>query len=169
MYWKNNIYEVKRISIFQKKVNLLEFLAYAFFLVVAAFCIIYSFITPECEYVDWILSRELIGSGRQSSNIMIEKFIVSNWGKVGMQAFIAITTILLANELYELISAYRRLLFREKLIREGLRAPDDYVDDYVRVPLWRKIANLFTKKRKKKYPSEREMRDSLKKNKYYKE
>ena len=133
------------------------------------FLIVDSFVTPEQEYVDWILSRELIGSGRQSSNIMIEKFIVSHWGKTGMQVTFIIITLLIINELSETIGAYRRLLFREKLIREGLRAPDDYVDDYVRVPLWRKIANLFTKKRKKKYPSEREMRDSLKKNKYYKE
>ncbi len=81
----------------------------------------------------------------------------------------AIGILLISNKIYNIISAYRRLLFREKLIREGLRAPDDYVDDYVRIPLWKKVANLFTKKRKKKYPSEREMRDSLKKNKYYKE
>ena len=86
-----------------------------------------------------------------------------------MQVTFVIITLLIINELLEAIGAFRRLLFREKLIREGLRAPDDYVDDYVRVPLWKKIANLFTKKRKKKYPSEREMRDSLKKNKYYKE
>lgn len=81
----------------------------------------------------------------------------------------SIITLLIINELSEAIGAYRRLLFREKLIREGLRPPDDYVDDYVRVPLWKKIVNLFAIKRKKKYPSESEMRESLKKNKYYKE
>lgn len=155
---------------FKSKREYYQYFAFLlFFGSIVIFCALETILTPEQEYVDSIMSQELIGSGRHRRNIMIEKFLVSNWGKVGMQAFIAITTILLANELYELISAYRRLLFREKLIREGLRAPDDYVDDYVRVPLWRKIANLFTKKRKKKYPSEREMRDSLKKNKYYKE
>lgn len=125
-------------------------------------------ITPEQEYVDRIMRQEIVGSARQMRNIMIEKFLVSNWGKAGMQAFIFITTLLLANELYETISEYRRMLFREKLIREGLRAPDDYVDDYVRVPFWKKIVNLFSSKRKKSYSSEREMREALKKNKYYK-
>lgn len=122
-------------------------------------------ITPEQEYVDRIMRQEIVGSARQMRNIMIEKFLVSNWGKAGMQAFIFITTLLLANELYETISEYRRMLFREKLIREGLRAPDDYVDDYVRVPFGKKIVNLFSSKRKKSYPSEREMREALKKNK----
>jgi hypothetical protein len=86
-----------------------------------------------------------------------------------MQVTLAIGTLLIINKLSEAIGAFRRMLFREKLIREGLRAPDDYVDDYVRVPLWKKIVNLFAIKPKKKYPSESEMRESLKKNKYYKE
>ncbi|MBR6083744.1 MAG: hypothetical protein IKP62_12610 [Salinivirgaceae bacterium] len=133
------------------------------------FLIVDSFVTPEQEYVDWILSRELIGSGRQSSNIMIEKYIVSNFGKTGIQIVFVITALFAIITLYKIVCEYRRLVFCERQIREGLRAPDDYVDDYVRVPLWKKVANLFTKKRKKKYPSEREMRDSLKKNKYYKE
>ena len=146
-----------------------EFVFCMTFLTMAFFCIIDTLVTSEQEYVDFILSQELIGGFHQSRNILIEKFIVSHWGKIGMQVTFVIITLLIINELLEAIGAFRRLLFREKLIREGLRAPDDYVDDYVRVPLWRKVANLFTKKRKKKYPSEREMRDSLKKNKYYKE
>ena len=145
---------------------LFTFFLFAFSIILI--CVIEILITPEQEYVDRIMRQEIVGSARQMRNIMIEKFLVSNWGKAGMQAFISITTLLLANELYETISEYRRMLFREKLIREGLRAPDDYVDDYVRVPLWKKIVNLFSSKRKKSYPSEREMREALKKNKYYK-
>ena len=147
----------------------MEFIAYAFFLAVATFCIIVTLITPEQEYVDRILNRDLIGGAHQRRNILIEKFIVSHWGKTGMQVVFSFGLLLIINVLYKNISAYRRFLFREKLIREGLRAPDDYVDDYVRVPLWKKIINLFAIKKKNEYPSEREMRDSLKKNKYYKE
>lgn len=143
-----------------------HFFLFAFSIILI--CVIEILITPEQEYVDRIMRQEIVGSARQMRNIMIEKFLVSNWGKAGMQAFIFITTLLLANELYETISEYRRMLFREKLIREGLRAPDDYVDDYVRVPFWKKIVNLFSSKRKKSYSSEREMREALKKNKYYK-
>ena len=142
-----------------------EFVFYVAFLTMTIFCIIDTIITSEQQFVDWILNRELIGGAHQRGSIMIEKFIVRYYGKTGMQVTLVIIALLIINELFESINAFRRLLFREKLIREGLRAPDDYVDDYVRVPLWRKIANLFTKKRKKKYPSEREMRDSLKKNK----
>ena len=144
---------------------LLAFYVFAFSIVII--CSIELLVTPEQEYVDRIMNRELIGTARQMRNIVIEKFLVNNWGKAGMQTFIIITTLLLANELYETISEYRRMLFREKLIHEGLRAPDDYVDDYVRVPLWKKIVNMFSPKRKN-FPSEREMRESLKKNKYYK-
>lgn len=141
---------------------------YILFLSLSICCLWYTLVTPEQEFVAMIMNRETTGSIRQIRNIMIQKFLVSNWGKAGMQVFIAITTLLLANELYETISEYRRMIFREKLIREGLRAPDDYVDDYVRVPFWKKIVNLFSSKRKKSYPSEREMREALKKNKYYK-
>lgn len=162
-----SIVESKRFK--QKSAYYLKIILLVFLLSLDVFLIIDSFVTPEQEYVDWILNRELIGSGRQSSNIMIEKFIVSNLGKTGMQIVFAITALFAITTMYKIVCEYRRLVFCERQILEGLRAPDDYVDDYVRVPLWRKIANLFTKKRKKKYPSEREMRDSLKKNKYYKE
>jgi|GEM_PF-4098117 len=153
----------------KKSTYYFELIVCIFFLVLATFCVGNTIITPEQKYVDRIMNRELIGGAHQKTDILIEKFIVSHWGKTGMQVTFIIISLLIINELSEVISAYRRLLFREKLIREGLRAPDDYVDDYVRVPLWRKVANLFTQKRKKKYPSEREMRDSLKKNKYYEE
>ena len=146
-----------------------EFAILLLFVIICVVTITLISITPEQKYVDLIMNRELIGGAHQRRNILIEKFIVSHWGKTGMQVTLVIIALLMINELSEAIGAYRRLLFREKLIREGLRAPDDYVDDYVRVPLWKKIVNLFAIKRKKKYPSESEMCESLKKNKYYKE
>ena len=138
------------------------------FLIIGVFTSTSIIVTPEQKIVDIIMNQEVVGTIRHTRNVAIGKFIASSFGKTGVLIFISIVMVGLANELYETISEYRRMLFREKLIREGLCAPDDYVDDYVRVPLWRKIANLFAKKRKKKYPSEREMRESLKKNKYYK-
>ena len=114
--------------------------------------------------------QTLDGSSGQRFAQAIEMFIINKFGKRGFFLFFLFIEIFLVTKcLVPSISAYRRFKKREREIREGLRAPDDYVDDYERVPLWRKIANLFTKKRKKKYPSERTMRDSLKKNKYYKE
>ena len=138
------------------------------FLTIGVFTSISITVTPEQKIVDIIMNQEVVGTVRHTRNVAIGKFIVSNFGKTGVLIFISIVMVGLANELYETISEYRRMIFREKLIREGLRAPDDYVDDYVRVPLWKKIVNLFSSKRKKSYPSEREMREALKKNKYYK-
>ena len=152
-----------------KKTYYFEFAILLLFIIIGVVTITLISLTPEQKYVDLIMNRELIGGAHQKTTILIEKFIVRYYGKTGMQVTLAIITLLIINELSNAISAYRRLLFREKLIREGLRAPDDYVDDYVRVSLWKKIINLFAKKKKNEYPSEREMRDSLKKNKYYKE
>ena len=146
-----------------------EFICLLLLFMVFVVGMIDTLITPEQEFVERILNRDLTGDAHHMRNILIEKFLVSNFGKAGMQAITIIGILWIVSKLRESISAYRRLLFREKLIREGLRAPDDYVDDYVRVPLWKKIINLFAIKRKKKYPSESEMRESLKKNKYYKE
>ena len=39
------------------------------------------------------------------------------------------------------------MLFREKLIREGLRALDDYIDDERPLSVWLKVKRLFTKKK----------------------
>lgn len=142
---------------------------YLFVFVIVSVCLSDFFMKSEQEYVSHIINRKLIGSGRHVGNIAIQKFIVGNFGAKGMLTFFLLVGVLYFNELCETIKEYRRMLFREKQIREGLRAPDDYVDDYVKVPLWRKIANLFVRSRKKKYPSKRAMRDSLKKNKYYKE
>ena len=116
-----------------------------------------------------ILGEKLYGGAKQQGITLLQQWIISVFGKNGFFVFVSMIEIILINEYVSIFSTYRRFKKREREIREGLRAPDDYVDDYVRVPLWRKVANLFTKKRKKEYPSEREMRDSLKKNKYYKE
>ncbi len=115
------------------------------------------------------MDRELIGRSGQRGAIALQQFVISNFGKTGFLIFIGLCEFVVLSELLPRISTYRRFKKREREIREGLRAPDDYVDDYVRVPLWKKIVNLFAIKRKKTYPSESEMRESLKKNKYYKE
>lgn len=133
------------------------------------YIIIDTIVSSEEELIASIMDRELIGGSGQRGAIALQQFVVSNFGKKGFLIFIGLCELLMLSELLPRISAYRRFKEREREIREGLRAPDDYVDDYERAPLWRKIVNLFTKKRKKKYPSERTMRDSLKKNKYYKE
>ena len=124
----------------------------------------------ETNLIEQWGKQTLDGSSGQRFAQVIEMFIINKFGKRGFFVFFLLIELFLVTKcLIPTISTFRRFKKREREIREGLRAPDDYVDDYVRVPLWRKIANLFTKKRKKKYPSEREMRDSLKKNKYYKE
>lgn len=160
----------KKIKRFKsKREQLFELLFLSTMCLFGLYIIINTIVSSEENLIASIMDRELIGGSGQRGAIALQQFVISNFGKKGFLIFIALYEFVVLSELLPRISTYRRFKKREREIREGLRAPDDYVDDYVRVPLWRKIANLFTKKRKKKYPSEREMRDSLKKNKYYKE
>ena len=153
-----------------EKELIFDLFVYGLLFIVVFYNLIDSVFQNEKELIEHWGKQELVGSGGQRSAQAIEMFVINEFGKTGFVILLLlIALILLKVCLMPTISMYRRFKKREREIREGLRAPDDYVDDYVRVPLWRKIANLFTKKRKKKYPSEREMRDSLKKNKYYKE
>ena len=152
-----------------KKSQLLYLLFLSIIICFGSFTFIDTLIRDENIIKAEILEQNLVGDAKQRGIIALQQFIISNFGKKGYLIFISLLGAFVLEEFVSVFTTYRRFKKREREIREGLRAPDDYVDDYVRVPLWRKIANLFTKKRKKKYPSEREMRDSLKKNKYYKE
>lgn len=116
-----------------------------------------------------LLGEKLFGGAKHRGITLLQQWIINVFGKKGFIVFVSMIEIILVNEYVSVFSTYRRFKKREREIREGLRAPDDYVDDYVRVRLWKKIVDLFAIKRKKKYPSESEMRESLKKNKYYKE
>ena len=160
----------KKINRFNSKIDqLFELLFCCIMCLFGLYFIIDTIVSSEEELITTIMDWELIGGSGQRGAIALQQFVISNFGKKGFLIFVALLEFVVLSELLPRISTYRRFKKREREIREGLRAPDDYVDDYVRVPLWKKAINLFTKKRKKKYPSEREMRDSLKKNKYYKE
>lgn len=160
----------KKIKRFKsKREQLFELSFYGLLLVGELYVLIGVLSKNESDLIKQWGEQQLVGSGGQRSAQVIEMFVINNFGKVGFLVFSLIIDAILLTGFIITISTYRRFKKREREIREGLRAPDDYVDDYVRVPLWKKAINLFTKKRKKKYPSEREMRDSLKKNKYYKE
>ena len=152
-----------------KKSQLLYLLFLSIIICFGSFTFIDTLIRDENIIKAEILEQNLVGDAKQRGIIALQQFIISNFGKKGYLIFISLLGAFVLEEFVSVFTTYRRFKKREREIREGLRAPDDYVDDYVRVPLWKKAANLFTKKRKKKYPSEREMRDSLKKNKYYKE
>ena len=160
----------KKIKRFKsKREQLFELLCFGLFCLGCLYAIISIALRSEEDLFAFIMDQQLIGGSGQRGAIALQQFVISNFGKTGFLILFIVCELLLLSELLPRISAYRRFKKREREIREGLRALDDYVDDYVRVPLWKKAINLFTKKRKKKYPSEREMRDSLKKNKYYKE
>ena len=152
-----------------KKSQLLYLLFLSIIICFGSFTFIDTLIRDENIIKAEILEQNLVGDAKQRGIIALQQFIISNFGKKGYLIFISLLGAFVLEEFVSVFTTYRRFKKREREIREGLRTPDDYVDDYVRVPLWKKAANLFTKKRKKKYPSEREMRDSLKKNKYYKE
>ena len=122
------------------------FILNIFLFLVCIVCLIDYLSTPEEEFVDSIMSQEMIGHSRYMRNIAIQKFIVSHFGAKGLLIIVLLTSTFCFNELYKTISEYRRLLFREKLIREGLRAPDDYIDDERPLSIWQKVKRLLTKK-----------------------
>lgn len=159
--------KVKRFN--NKSTYYWSFGFYIFFCVCFCVCLCDYIETPTQEYENHIMNRNLIGSGRHVRNIAFQKFLIENFGAKGILVFLLLVGTLVFNECYKTIKEYRRMLFREKQIREGLRAPDDYIDDYESIPLRKRLKNIFSKRNKKKYPSKRAMRDSLKKNKYYKE
>ncbi len=159
--------KIKRFKSGKEQIFVLLF--YGSLFIIMSYNFIDSAFQDETELLEHWGKQKLVGSGGQRSAQAIEMLVINEFGKTVFLLFTLLLDAFLFMGFLKTISTYRRFKKREREIREGLRAPDDYVDDYVRIPLWRKIVNLFTKKRKKKYPSERTMRDSLKKNKYYKE
>lgn len=160
--------EPKRFK--SKREQLFEILVYGLLFIGGFVFSIDIILQDESTLIKQWGEQRLGGSSGQQLAQAIEMFVVNVFGKTGFLIINLFIEIFLATEcLFPTISTYRRFKTREREIREGLRAPDDYIDDYVRVRLWKKIVNLFAIKRKKKYPSESEMRESLKKNKYYKE
>ena len=169
IFFKKNI-EKKTKHFKSEREQIFELLLEGYLFLCVMWVTISSVFQSEAELIEHWGNQKLTGSAGQRSAQALEMFVTNNFGKKGFIIFgILLGIIILKLALMPTILSYCRFKKREREIREGLRAPDDYVDDYVRVPLWEKVINIFTKKRKKKYPSEREMRDSLKKNKYYKE
>lgn len=111
------------------------------------FCLGDIIFTNEKELITKLTTRELTGSSGQRGAIMFVSFLAKHFGKQGLLIFFFFAEYLILEMLYKEISEYRRLLFREKLIREGLRAPDDYVDDERPLSVWQIAKKLFTSKK----------------------
>lgn len=132
------------------------------------------YLEPEQVVIDRYLNMDTYGDAKTRSKIVLYKFLVSHWGKDGMIGLGIFIILIFLFALWNTISRFQKRLYFEKLVHEGLASQYDNLDDYYRKSLWQKIWSFFVKNRnktnsKKNYPSEREMRKSLKNNKYYKE
>lgn len=138
---------------------------------IMAFLIWYAFDafqTPEDELVDKIMSQQSTGTSKRRSLVAFEKYIVSNWGKQGYIVFTILSVLMYVYILWWTIQKLRCIERRNNLIHEGKLSIWDTNFGFEKISLWRSIKNIFRRK-KDKYPSEKEMRDALKNNKYYKE
>jgi len=122
----------------------------------------------EQELLEIFGEQDLIGSSGQRGAQVIQMLIVNKLGKLGMTSlatvFVIGALLLFINEFREFI----RFLKKDKLYKQGL--VNNLEDDYVPVSFFQAIRNFFQPKNKKtkEYPSEKCMRETLGKNKYFK-
>ena len=129
------------------------------------------YLEPEDVIVDRYLNMDTYGDAKTRSKIVLYKFLVSHWGKDGMIGLGIFIILIFLFALWNTISRFQKRLYFEKLVHEGLASQYDNPNDYWKKSIWQKLRSLFTKGKttsKTNFPSEREMRESLKKNKYYK-
>lgn len=119
--------------------------------------------TPEDELIERIMNERV--GGRASG---LKQLVVLYWGKPGYIVLFIFVTLGFIYGIWWTIQKLRCIERRNNLIHEGKLSIWDTNFGFEKISLWRSIKNLFRRK-KDKYPSEREMRDALKKNKYYKE
>lgn len=129
---------------------------------------LYTFIrfinSTEQELVDIFLRQELTGSAKQRGAQAIERIIVYYLGKEGIVAVPFIGVIVLLNKFIKELLEYLRFLKKNKLFRQGL--VNNLDNDYIPTPFLKRLKNIF-KAKYKVYPSSKEMKEALKKNKYY--
>jgi hypothetical protein len=114
------------------------------FVIAGTWLVFRTFMHSEQEIIDLYMSRDFIGRARQKMAIGIQKFIVSNWGKQGLE--ITYGTIafgayyLFIKEFFE----FRRFLKKEKLFKQGL--VDNMYDDHKPRSIFQIIKWVFSKK-----------------------
>lgn len=110
-----------------------------------------------------IINKTLYGTAEGRRAQLIRQLIARYFGKNGLVIFSFILTIFLSYLLINEIKEFRRYKRKCRLYENGLiKNFYDIYDDYVPVPLWRRIKNLFVKLEKKhRYPTKREMRRKL--------
>lgn len=130
-----------------------------------------GFFSTEEEIYNHTLNRKLIGDAHQRFAISIEKFLVQNYGKVGIML---VPILGFLSGLYFLgkeVAEYIRYKRKCKLYHEGIiKNIYDIYDDHVPLLSWHRIKTFFKKKEEKpqiKYPAKREMKKRVKEMKKY--
>lgn len=139
------------------------------FIMTLALAIYFSLISEQ-DVIEQVINRKLSGISSTRIGIILQKFIVNHWGRIGLILFTILLSLFFLYRLWKETERYRRYRHRERMIYEGVMPISKIFDNDEPISLIDSIKDIFRRKKSKhKYPSEKEMRNSLKKNKYYKE
>jgi|WetSurMetagenome_2_1015567.scaffolds.fasta_scaffold248685_1 hypothetical protein len=130
---------------FKLKSKYYEYLILRFLILfVFSWLFVETIMYSEVELFEMFANRKLIGIAKQRGAILLERFIVRNWGKQGM---VIAAGLILSGALYfflKEIFEFRRFLKKEKLFKQGL--VDNMYDDHKPRRIFQIIKWVFSKK-----------------------
>lgn len=115
-------------------------------------------------------NQKLTGSSSHRGVIGIERFLANRFGKAGIMAVPVVAMLIGMVKLRKEILEYVRYARKNRLYKQGLVS--DLYDDYKPLPFFKALTSFFKRKeggRNVSYPSKKEMKEALKKNRYFKE
>lgn len=140
-------------------------------LVAAAIWFFYLFSgVSEERIVEIFGNQKLTGSSSHRGVIGIERFLANRFGKAGIMAVPVVAMLIGIVKLRKEILEYVRYARKNRLYKQGLVS--DLYDDYKPLPFFKALTSFFKRKegaKKVSYPSKKEMKEALKRNKYFKE
>jgi hypothetical protein len=136
---------IDKRRIFKLKSKYYEYLILRFLILgVFSWLFVKTIMYSEIELYGMFANQKLIGIAKQRGAILLEKFIVRNWGKQGM---VIAAGLILSGALYFFFKEFfefRRFLKKEKLFKQGL--VDNMYDDYKPRSIFQLIKWVFSKK-----------------------
>jgi hypothetical protein len=141
-----------------------NFIALSFLGFVFIYSLIYTVLTPENELKDMFLNRDLIGNSRQRLSIVLEQFVLRNFGKKGFVILSSVLTSFFLDYAFKEINEFLRFKKKNKLYVSGLV---DNLDDDLPRNLLIVDAFHYLKNFKRQRLLDRENKMALSTNKYY--
>jgi hypothetical protein len=142
-------------------------IVFAFAITGSMFLFFWLLSTNEEDLVDIFGQQESSGNSSHRGVQAIEMILVKCFGKFGVVTIPILAIIEFSYFLIKEVFEFSRFLKKDKLYKQGL--VNNLEDDYIPVSFFQAIRNVLKPmKTTKEYPSEKFMRETLKKNKYFK-